>query len=236
MYLKTRLNVTNHLLHMNKYGELPHTLGLHQIECKEMMFYQYLPIKLLGQSMPVFEERLNCFRDIVGLICCDYIGTFGLDNYVNSYIYMSAKYLFQAKGCAYNRPGWHCDGFMSNDINYIWSDTNPTVFNTSEFNLTQNDKVSIQEMTEQATSDNDVSFPENTLIRLNQFNVHRVADQIEGMRTFLKISFSKDKYDLIGNSHNYLLNYDWEMKERNAERNIPQSLTHPTPTQKQLLS
>jgi len=220
---------------MNKYGELPHTLGQHKIDCKEMMFYQYLPIKLLGTTSPIFEERLNCFREIVGLICCDYIGTFGLDNYVNSYIYMSAKYMFQGKGCSYNRYGWHCDGFMSDDINYIWSDISPTVFNTSEFKLTQNDKVSIKEMSEQADFDNDITFPENTLLRLNQFNVHRVAYQTEGMRTFLKISFSKDKYDLIGNSHNYELNYDWEMKPRQIERNIPQTLPH-TPTQQELLS
>ena len=32
------------------------------------------------------------------------------------------------------------------------------------------------------------------------------------------------KYDLIGNSHNYLLDYDWQMKERKQERNIPQSV------------
>jgi hypothetical protein len=44
------------------------------------------------------------------------------------------------------------------------------------------------------------------------------------MRAFLKVSISKDKYDLIGNSHNYLLDYDWQMKERKQERNIPQSV------------
>jgi hypothetical protein len=43
------------------------------------------------------------------------------------------------------------------------------------------------------------------------------------MRTFVKVSFSYDKYDLVGNSHNYLLNYAWEMKERKDDRNIPQS-------------
>jgi len=43
------------------------------------------------------------------------------------------------------------------------------------------------------------------------------------MRTFVKISFSKDKYDLIGNSHNYEMDYKWDMKERKEERNIPQT-------------
>lgn len=43
------------------------------------------------------------------------------------------------------------------------------------------------------------------------------------MRAFLKVSFSKDKYDLLGNSHNYLMDYNWEMKARKEDRNIPQS-------------
>ena len=45
-------------------------------------------------------------------------------------------------------------------------------------------------------------------------------------RTFFKLSFSKDKYDLKGNSHNYLFDYNWEMRERKENRNIPQQLTH----------
>jgi hypothetical protein len=55
-------------------------------------------------------------------------------------------------------------------------------------------------------------------------NIHKVAPVlVGGMRTFVKVSFSYDKYDLVGNSHNYLLNYAWEMKERKDDRNIPQS-------------
>lgn len=34
------------------------------------------------------------------------------------------------------------------------------------------------------------------------------------MRNFLKVSFSKDKYDLKGNSKNYLLSYDWYFRDR----------------------
>ncbi len=210
---------------MNKYSQLPANLGQFTVDCKEMMFYQYLPIKMIGEANPVFEDRLDCFKSMVGTICCDYIGTFGLDNYVGSYVYLSAKYLFQAEGCGYNRPGWHCDGFMTDDINYIWSDRNPTVFNISDFVLSQDDRLSMTEMQEQARFKNDIEFPVNSLLRLNQYNVHKVGHQSEGMRTFLKVSFSKDKYDLIGNSHNYLLKYDWEMKERMAERNIPQTIT-----------
>lgn len=207
-----------------KYGELPKSLGIFEVDCKEMMFYQYLPIKMPGATQPIYEPRLKCFDKLIGAICCDYIGEFGLDKYVSSFAYLSAKFQFQPKGCSYNRMGWHCDGFLTDDINYIWSDSYPTIFNNSIFNLTQDDKLSMLQMEEQALPENNFTFPENTLVRLNQFNIHKVADvEKDGMRAFLKLSFSKDKYDLIGNSHNYLLGYEWEMKERKTERNIPQS-------------
>lgn len=208
-----------------RYGELPKELGIFEVEAKEMMFYQYLPIKMPNETQPIYEQRLKCFDALVGAICCDYIGEFGLDNYVNSYVYLTAKFLYQMPNCSFNRMGWHSDGFLTDDINYVWCDKYPTIFNRTEFELPLDDLLSMEEMEKQAMPFNDVIYKENQLLRLNQFNIHKVAPIIKGgMRTFLKVSISKDKYDLIGNSHNYLINYDWEMKQRKQERNIPQSV------------
>lgn len=206
------------------YGKLPKELGQYIVEAKEMMFYQYLPIKLPGQTQPLYEDRLKCFDNLVGAICCDYIGAFGLDKYVNSYLYLTAKYMYQVPHTSFNRMGYHSDGFMTDDINYVWCDVYPTIFNSSEFILTMDDALSLSEMEEQAKKENEVTYPENILLRLNQYNIHKVATITQGtMRTFLKLSFSTDKYDLIGNAHNYLLDYNWEMKSRKVERNIPQT-------------
>jgi hypothetical protein len=208
-----------------RYGELPKPLGIFEVECNEMMFYQYLPIKMIEQTQPVYENRLKCFDKLVGAICCDYIGEFGLDNYVNSYVYLTAKHLYQMPNCSFNRTGWHSDGFLTDDINYIWCDKYPTIFNRTEFHLPLDDLLSIEVMEKQAIPFNNYSYRENQLLRLNQYNIHKVAPVTEvGMRTFLKLSFSKDKYDLIGNSHNYLIDYNWEMKNRKEHRNIPQSI------------
>lgn len=208
-----------------EYGELPKCLGLFEVDCKEMMFYQYLPIKLIGQVQPVYEERLKCFDSLVGTIFCDYIGEFGLNTYVNSYAYLTAKYLYQMPNCSFNRTGYHSDGFMTDDINYVWCDKNPTIFNYTKFNLSMDDKKSIEEMEFQEDKRKQRVYDENSLLRLNQFNIHKVNESdFQGMRCFFKISFSKDKYDLIGNSHNYLLDYNWEMRHRSNERNIPQSV------------
>ena len=208
-----------------KYGELPKELGIFDIKCTEMMFYQYLPLKMPNEMWPIYEPRLKCFDKLISIICVDYISEFGLLNYANSYMYLTAKYLYQTPNCSFNRMGWHSDGFLTDDINYIWCDKDPTIFNKTDFKLTLDDQISLLEMDQQAVKSNDMVYKNNQLLRLNQFNIHKVAPVINGgMRAFLKISFSKDKYDLIGNSHNYLLDYDWEMKPRKEERNIPQTI------------
>lgn len=206
-----------------KYGELPTQIGIFEVDCRQMMFYQDMPIKLLLQSNVVFETRLECFTTIIRKACNDFINAFTFDKFFNSYVYVSAKHLFQAKGCPFNRPGYHADGFMSDDINYIWSNCAPTVFNYSPFSLSMDDALSIKEMEEQAKEEFEATYPVNSLLRLNQFNIHKVATDIQpGLRTFLKVSFSKDRYNLVGNAHNYELAYNWEMKDRSATRNIPQ--------------
>jgi len=43
------------------------------------------------------------------------------------------------------------------------------------------------------------------------------------MRAFVKVSFSKDKYDLIGNAVNYEIDYNWNFKPRENTRNVPQT-------------
>lgn len=207
-----------------KYGELPKELGLFKVDCKEMMFYQYLPIKMPREASPTYESRLSCFNKLIDEICEAFIKEYGACTYLNSYMYLTARHMYQVPNCTFNREGYHSDGFLTDDINYIWCDKYPTIFNKTLFNLIPDDKIAIKMMEMQAESRNEVTYQENQLLRLNQFNIHKVAPiKEECMRTFLKVSFSKDKYDLIGNSHNYLFNYKWDMKSRNKERNIPQS-------------
>lgn len=208
------------------YGELPEVIGEQlEIACREFMFYQYLPLKLAGQTTITREDRLACFDCIIGAACCDYIGFRGLNAYVASHVYLTAKHMFQQPGCSFNRPGWHADGFLTNDINYVWSDCSPTVFNSSRFQLTPDDSLSMIEMEAQAEARLSKQYPNNTLLRLNQFCIHKVADTSEPMlRTFVKISISPDRYDLVGNSRNYQLQYDWPMRERSLVRNVPQRL------------
>jgi hypothetical protein len=207
---------------MSSYGSKPTLIRNIDIQCKEMMFYQDMLIKDTCRGVWVVENRLKIFSHLIRDCAKDFIDNFGPVQYARNYMYLSAKHLFQPANQSYNRPGWHSDGFGSDDINYIWSNKFPTVFNNSTFNLSNDDKLSMDEMAEQALPENDFTYPDNSLVRLDQYNIHRVATNTPaGFRTFVKVTFSKSRFNLLGNAHNYELDYTWQMKPRGIDRNVP---------------
>lgn len=66
--------------------------------------------------------------------------------------------------------------------------------------------------------------PVGHLLRLDPYVIHDtpLIKWPGGMRSFFKISVSSHRYNLRGNSHNHLLDYDWPMYDRETVRNQPQ--------------
>ena len=185
----------------------------------EVMFYLYLPIKFPNNPEIKFEERLNPFQDLINLMLKDYKSRFNdLDS---KYVYVSAKKLFVQPGYSGNRAGFHCDGFKTNDINYIWSDRDPTVFNSSDFsNIPLDHVLSMKEFEERALPENNYTFGVGGVLLLDPTVVHDVPEiHTPGFRTFFKLSISDKKFNLEGNSHNYLFDYNWRMYSRSETRN-----------------
>lgn len=216
------------------YGTAP--IEVAKIECniEEMFFYQYLPIKLNDSIYGTIPEQLQVLDEIILESAEDFKNRLTLligntreeiQEYKRHYIYLTAKRLFVTSGCGLNREGWHTDGFGSDDINYIWCDSLPTKYVTGRWdNISSDHSESLKQFKAIGESGVNVSWCEpNTIYRLDDTVIH-AQDEYSGdpfIRTFVKVSFSKEKYNLKGNSHNYLLNYKWEMKDRNVERNHP---------------
>jgi hypothetical protein len=194
------------------------------LDITETFSYLYMPIKLPEHIMVSLnvEDRLKCVSPLVGRSISDFIGEYGIDRYVDSYVYITCHNLYQAES-PYNRPGWHTDGFGTDDVNYIWSNSQPTIFNDGPFSLSADDSRSMLEMEDQALQENNYCYNDCSLVRLTPSVVHKVGEFIPGMRCFFKLSFSYDKYDLKGNTHNYHLDYNWKMRDRSTVRNTPQA-------------
>lgn len=145
---------------------------------------------------------------------------------MDSYVYLTAKVLWVTADNPGNRPGWHSDGFMTDDLNYIWSDSNGTVFWSPDKtrSFSQDHAKSLREMEEAAEAFPNpyVVYADKHLLRLDERVIHRTPDiTTPGIRSFVKVSVSKHKYNLIGNSINHELPINWKMYSRAEVRNHP---------------
>lgn len=196
-----------HFTHISK----AYPISVHTLQPTEYVYYQYLPIKMPDKRLIKIPKNISWIKPLLKHIDCD----------IEEYVYVTVKHMWVNEKTA-NREGWHIDGFLSDDVTYIWCDEHPTEFCEQMFLLTADHQMSMVEMSQQVQEQNIVIYPVNTLIKLDTSCVHRVNTQpYEGFRTFVKISVSKHRYNLQGNSHNYMFDYNWPMVMRKTERNHP---------------
>jgi hypothetical protein len=222
------------------YGESPVTIApLELPEWEEFMHYLYLPVRIprwddgnKRRRVWALPPRLGFLKEAIDWAFKDAL--FSTPHLDDPYVYVTARRGFATPGNPLNRPGWHCDDFGGTDVNYIWTDRFPTRWISAMSDLLQmpeDDADSMVYMQDVAVSaemsNNDVLFmddmPVNTLMRLSPYVIHDtpIIEEPGGMRSFFKISVSTHRYDLIGNSHNHMFDYDWPMVSREEMRNKP---------------
>jgi len=143
----------------------------------------------------------------------------------HKYIYLSARKGWATRDNPLNRPGWHCDGFGTDDLNYVWWKGPGTRFAIQRFfNILPDHKKSLTQFDGQVNERKTVSYPSGGLYEINPYVVHATPIITHPQwRQYVKISFSDHKYNLENNSHNYLFDYDWPLTPREEARNDPHS-------------
>lgn len=214
------------------YGAAPKELGCIELDTSEMMFWLYLPIKVAGTRSDKLPKQLEKYDELLDIVYEDVRDSFGLKRWRESYVYLSVKILHVTPDAPGNRPGWHSDGFLTNDLNYIWADRNPTEFFLTDelFGVDADHSVSMKQFDCFASNplrskgDRHEHAKVNHLYRLDQTVIHRVSKNVEsGKRAFIKVSVSDKPYVQLGNSINHELpEHPLPTLERKAERNCPQ--------------
>lgn len=126
------------------------------------------------------------------------------------YCYLTLKRQFIQPQSFHNRYGWHIDGFKSDQENFIWCDCIPTEVSTGKFILTNDHDISLEEMLVQAQDNRHSVSPlqTHTLYYLDQECVHNVSkNKLDKavLRTFIKLTFSSELFNCLGNAWNYKL-------------------------------
>lgn len=211
---------------MSIAGNRPKDLGLIDISPSEMLFWMYLPISVPGSSTYRLPENLYQFGEIVSAVKEAEPTAFH-----ERYVYLTAKTLWVVGEYIGNRPGWHIDGYGTDDLNFIWADRAPTqfLFQQSHWILSDDCDESLRQMEKigrYAEAFGHVglqTFPDKHLLRLDNTVMHRSPVGFEpGMRSFAKVSLSHAQYNLKGNSVNPLLpETKWPLVDRQETRNHP---------------
>lgn len=205
------------------YGAKPENLGVYDLRFTEYMHYMYLPVQFgdLGWAFRL-PANLEFAREFVEDVISAEFDRTRRNEW--RYTYVTARRGFATPGNPLNRPGWHADGFGTGDINYVWTDRYPTLFAEQPFTgISTGHNVSMMQFEDQIEVGSTRTYPDKTLLRLDQHVIHS-APEIPapgGERSFFKVSFSNERYALLGNSHNHLFDYDWPMIDRTVARNDP---------------
>jgi hypothetical protein len=211
-----------------KYGQHPGIYDRDHLlpEWREFCTWLYLPVVMAHSDVILLPPSLEFMRNTIeGIVWAE-----GVND--GHYVYVTAKRGFATPGNPLNRPGWHADGFGSDDINYIWADQWPTRFAVGQFDDISKDHVESAHQFEQQIrlsamrGDNKIRVMDgdaNTIYRLDPSVIHctPIIPDPGGMRSFFKVSVSPNKYNLDGNSHNHLFDYNWRMYSREELRNDP---------------
>lgn len=189
----------------------------------EFCNHTYMCIKQKGMSEYQIPDNLQSVVDPI------LAGVHELSShlYENDWLYncyLTIKHEFVNPGSIGNRPGWHIDGFLSDQYNFIWCDALPTEICQNNFELTLDHKISLQEMLIQSAGNNafHLGLSSNVLYELNQHCVHRPTVNKTSkaiLRTFIKVTFSKEDFNCIGNAWNYKLPHIKPHVSRSENRN-----------------
>lgn len=196
----------------HEYGQQPLDLGIHEdLELSEHMSYLYLPVRMAGgQDIRLPHNLANLRRVLTGVA--------SLFADPDHYIYVTAKRGYGTQ----SRPGWHSDGFGTEDLNIVWAKGASTRFSFANFgDVPEGHAEAMEHFTRIAAKNAEYAYNDMQLLLMDQYVVHR-PPAVPGNepRQFIKITLSTNKFNLDGNSHNPQFDYNWKMYDRLEVRNM----------------
>lgn len=204
---------------MSVYGTAPVKVGNYAISLAEVMYYLYLPVKMQDSDIRL-PPNVQCCRPLIEA-ALNY-GVAAGRNIFSDYVYLSARKGWASPDNPLNRPGWHCDGFGTNDLNFVWWKGPGTRFAVQKFQGIDPDHTASLSQFEGQIEPTKIRHGQpQTLYALDPYCVHAtpVIEAPGCMRQYIKVSLSTHRYNLENNSHNHLFDYSWKLASRQAVRN-----------------
>lgn len=195
----------------------------------EFMFVQDMPISLPGGGV-VLPNNLKFAAPFVERVR-EYLSASKPAGWLDErYFYLCAKHTLVGKDSQQTRPGWHTDGFGTDDLSFLWADCLATTFLYQAMRVNVDSDIgSMVLMKTEAKDANARQGYDQTIYGMDDTVIHAPTINTTGeprARRFLKLSVSRYPYDLAGNARNPLLQTPWQPnRKRVAHRNNPENRT-----------
>jgi hypothetical protein len=191
--------------------------------------YLDLPIKFPGTDYRLPRELENLFPTIRWIADLQMTVNPQYDDY---YCYLTFHSDFVKRGTLEREAPCHVDGFqgarkVSTSINHSFTVSNclPTAYYVQPFSV---DKLDVTkhdffwEFNRQVAMTNSrhaITHEPYEITMMDAYCVHRGVEAPEDTpRNWLRMSYEKRIFDRLGNTHNPLFDYNWEMVERDIEQ------------------
>lgn len=185
-----------------------------------------MPIRLAGQEGYALPEEWKALEPLITQIAAtEHAHNTNWTDY-NTYITVDCKDV--QPGEQQRHGGLHVDGFQGERIeektkitrNYVVTTNGGTRFYPQRFIVADPAKFNVfQGFDLQAESF--IIAQEGVVHFMDAYCVHEsgIVDRA-GMRTFLRVTYDLKKFDRLGNTHNSMLDYDWDMVARSVHETL----------------
>lgn len=189
-----------------------------------------MPIKFPGSNFRI-PDSLSQFRDVIQRVA-NYEAAVNKECYDEYYCYITIDQSNVRPSTLQREAPCHVDGFQGARWNpktkinhsYVMSDHIPTAYYVQPFDLSHLDEERHNFFWEMnkivaETKSKHVWYPkEGEISLMDSYCVHRGSEATEPVfRTWIRLSFEVRIFDRLGNAHNPLFDYDWQMQKRDIE-------------------
>ncbi len=188
-----------------------------------------MPIRFPGTEYRLPTQFLR-YRDTIQQIIDHEHAT---NPYIDDYFaYLTIDSGVVNKGATQRHGGCHVDGFQGSRIkrktlvnrSYVVSDRDTTQFFCHSFMIDHLDDTKhdfFLDFDLQSELRYSVRPDPYQIAFMDAYQVHRAMPaKITAHRTFLRLSFDVKEFDRLGNTHNPLFDYEWDMVVRNAKSTL----------------
>lgn len=185
-----------------------------------------MPIRLKGETDYKLPEEWAGLAPLIENIIAQEHAT--NPNWVDYHTYVTVDCKHVSADEQQRHGGLHVDGFQGERINpktkinrnYVMTTNGGTRFYPQRFVVADEKKFNVFQGFDIQAERFEVA-EENVAYFMDAYCVHEsgIAER-DGLRTFLRVTYDVKEFDRASNTHNSMLEYDWEMVARNVHETV----------------